>query len=162
MRRTLIRMRGIEFALAVIALAGGSIGFGQTHAARDSRFDQNLSREVRHQLVMVPWFSVFDNLAYSINGTEVTLTGQVRNSAIKRDAEDNVKSIEGVTAVHNNIEILPASPNDDQLRIAEYRAIYGFGPLQRYSQGAIQPIHIIVNMGHVTLEGVVANQADKD
>ncbi len=164
MHTTLVRMRTIEFALAAMTLLGGSIGFAQPQAARDnSKFEQTLNREVHHQLVMVPWFSVFDNLAYSINGSEVTLTGQVRNSAIKRDAENNVKSIEGVTAVHNNIgEILPDSPMDDQIRMAEYRAIYGFPSLQRYAQGAIQPIHIVVNMGHVTLEGVVANQADRD
>ena len=163
MHNNLVRMRTIEFALVVMALLGGSICFAQPQAARNnSKFEQTLNREVHHQLVTVPWFSVFDNLAYSINGSEVTLTGQVRNSAIKRDAENNVKSIEGVTAVHNNIQILPDSPMDDQIRMAEYRSIYGFPSLQRYAQGAIQPIHIVVNMGHVTLEGVVANQADRD
>ena len=161
MHRNLVKMRTIEFALAAIALLGGSIGFAQ-QGDRNSKLQQTLTREVHHQLVMVPWFSVFDNLAYSINGSEVTLTGQVRNSAIKRDAENAVKSIEGVTAVHNNIQILPASPMDDQIRAAEYRAIYGDSSLQRYSLGAIQPIHIVVNQGHVTLEGVVANEADRN
>jgi len=155
-------MRTIGLALVVMALFGGGIGFAQTQAERNRKADQTIAREVRHQLVMIPWFSVFDNLAYTINGTEVTLTGQVRNSAIKRDAENAVKGIEGVTAVHNNIQILPASPGDDQIRNAMYRTIYGDPALQRYALGVLQPIHIIVNMGHVTLEGVVANQADKD
>ena len=157
---TLVRMRSIEFALAAMTLLGGSIGFAQ--AGHDQKFAQTLSREVHHQLVMVPYFSVFDNLEYSIKGSVVTLTGQVTNGSVKDEAGSYVKGIEGVTAVHNNIEILPASPNDDQIRRAEYRAIYGFPALQRYAEGAIQPIHIIVNMGHVTLEGVVANQSDRD
>jgi hyperosmotically inducible protein len=143
-----------------MASLGASVGFAQ--AGRDQKFGQTLEREVHHQLVMVPWFSVFDNLAYSIKGTEVTLTGQVINGSIKSAAESNVKSIEGVTAVHNNIEILPASPMDDRIRRAEYRAIYGAPALQRYAQGAIQPIHIIVKGGHVALEGVVATKADRD
>jgi len=160
MHRALVRMRTIGLMLAVMVMLGGGIGFAQ--AGRSQKFEQNLNREVHHQLVMVPWFSVFDNLEYSIKGSEVTLTGQVRNGSIKDDAGAYVKSIEGVTAVHNNIEILPASPMDDQIRRAEYRAIYGFPSLQRYAEGAIQPIHIIVDMGHVTLEGVVANQSDWD
>jgi hyperosmotically inducible protein len=160
MNRTLVRMRTIGPMLAVMALLGGSIGFAQ--AGHDQKFAQNLNREVHHQLVTVPFFSVFDNLEYSIKGSEVTLTGQVRNSSIKEDAGAYVKSIEGVTAVHNNIEILPDSPMDDQIRRAEYRAIYGFPELQHYAEGVIQPIHIVVNMGHVTLEGVVANQTDRN
>jgi hyperosmotically inducible protein len=160
MNRNLFRMRTIGPMLAAMALLAGSVGFAQ--ARHDQKFSQNLNREVHHQLVMVPWFSVFDNLEYSINGSEVTLTGQVMNSSVKEDAGSYVKSIEGVTAVHNNIQILPASPMDDQIRRAEYRAIYGFPSLQRYAEGAIQPIHIIVDMGHVTLEGMVANEADRD
>src|ERR1700730_4261532 len=117
MYRALVRMRRIELMLVVMVLLGGSVGFAQ--AGRDQRFAQNLNREVHHQLVMVPWFSVFDNLEYSINGSEVTLTGQVMDSSVKEDAGAYVKSIEGVTAVHNNIQILPASPMDDQIRRAE-------------------------------------------
>lgn len=127
-----------------------------------AKYEQWLVKEVHHQLVMLPWYSLFDNLAYSVNGYDVTLEGQVVNPTLKSDAERAVKSIEGVEHVDNKIEVLPASPMDDQLRRAEYRAIYGFPSLQRYAMGAVPPIHIIVKNGRVTLEGVVANQADKD
>lgn len=121
-----------------------------------------MSREVRHELVMLPWYSVFDNLAYSVNGYRVTLLGQVVRPSLKSDAEAAVKSIEGVESVDNQIEVLPLSPNDDQIRRAEFRALYSQPSLQRYAEGAVPPIHIIVKNGHVTLEGAVATEADKD
>jgi hyperosmotically inducible periplasmic protein len=121
-----------------------------------------VKREVRHELVMLPWYSVFDNLAYSVNGGRVTLLGQVTNPTLKADAGTAVKGIEGVESVDNQIEVLPVSSDDDQIRRAEFRAIYGQPNLQRYAEGAVPPIHIIVKNGHVTLEGVVANEADKN
>lgn len=129
-------------------------------APRDS--EAWITKEVCHQLVMLPWYSVFDNLAYKVEGSKVTLIGQVTKPVIKSDAESAVKSIEGVQAVDNQIEVLPLSPMDDQIRRAEYRSIYGFGSLEMYSLRAVPPIHIIVKNGNVTLEGSVANQADKD
>jgi hyperosmotically inducible protein len=119
--------------------------------------DEYLKREVRHELMSVPWYSVFDIMKYSVNGEEVTLTGAVVNPTVKTDAENAVKHIEGVEK-----EVLPPSPMDDQIRRAEYRAIYSQGTLSRYGLGALQSIHIIVKGGHVTLEGEVDNQADKD
>ena len=121
-----------------------------------------LAHEVRHQLVLLPFYSVFDNLEYKINGSEVTLLGQVTRPTVKLDAENAVKAIEGVTKVVNNIEVLPVSPMDDQIRRAEFRAIYGEPALQRYAFGPVPPIHIIVKGGHVTLEGVVDSQGDKN
>ena len=121
-----------------------------------------LAQEVRHQLVLLPFYSVFDNLEYKINGSEVTLLGQVTRPTVKLDAENAVKAIEGVTKVVNNIEVLPVSPMDDQIRRAEFRAIYGEPALRRYAFGPVPPIHIIVKGGHVTLEGVVDNQGDKN
>jgi hyperosmotically inducible protein len=121
-----------------------------------------LADEVRHQLVLLPFYSVFDNLEYKIDGTEVTLLGQVTQPTVKIDAENAVKRIEGVTKVINNIEVLPLSPMDDQIRRAEFRAIYSDPALRRYSFGPVPPIHIIVKNGHVTLEGVVDNQGDKN
>jgi hyperosmotically inducible protein len=121
-----------------------------------------ISREVRHELVMLPWYSVFDNLAYSVNGYRVTLVGQVVRPSLKSDAEAAVKSIEGVESVDNQIEVLPLSPNDDQIRRAEFRAIYSQPSLQRYAEGAVPPIHIVVKNGHVSLEGAVSTEADKD
>ncbi len=124
--------------------------------------DQNIAREVRHELVTLPWYSVFDNLAYRVDpdGT-VTLMGQVVRPTLKDDAERAVKRIPGVTRVKNEIEVLPLSPDDDRVRMAEFRAIYGDPALSRYALGAVPPIHIIVKNGHVTLEGVVANPMDK-
>jgi hyperosmotically inducible protein len=121
-----------------------------------------ITREVRHELVMLPWYSVFDNLGYSVNGYRVTLVGQVVRPSLKSDAEAAVKNIEGVESVDNQIEVLPPSPNDDQIRRAEFRAIYSQPSLQRYAEGAVPPIHIVVKNGHVSLEGAVATEADKD
>ena len=123
---------------------------------------ERITREARHELVMLPYYSVFDNLAYKVEGNTLTLLGQVSRPSLKNDAENSVKKIEGVDRVVNNIEVLPTSPNDDRIRREEYRAIYGDATLSRYSWGAVPPIHIIVNNGHVTLEGVVDNEADKN
>jgi hyperosmotically inducible protein len=126
------------------------------------KYEQWLTREVGHELIQVPWLSVFDNLQYSVKGSEVTLSGQVWQPVTKQDAATAVKGIEGVTKVNNNIEVLPLSPMDDQTRRAEYRAIYGFPELQRYAMGVLPSIHIIVKNGHVTLAGSVDNQMDKN
>ena len=125
-------------------------------------YEDWLSQEVHNQLVLLPFYSVFDNLEYKINDREVTLLGQVTQPTVKTDAEVAVKAIEGVTKVIDNIEVLPVSPMDDQIRRAEFRAIYRDPALQRYAFGPVPPIHIIVRNGHVTLEGVVANQGDKN
>ena len=121
-----------------------------------------LYKEVRHQLIMLPWYSVFDNLAYKVESDKVILYGQVTRPSLKSDAEAAVKSIEGVASVVNNIEVLPPSPMDDQLRRVLYRAIYGDAALSRYSIQAVPSIHIIVKGGNVTLEGAVDNETDKN
>ncbi len=128
----------------------------------ETKYREQLSKEVRHQLVMLPWYSVFDNLAYKVEGDKVTLSGQVTRPVLKSDAGAAVKSIEGVASVVNNIEVLPLSPMDDQLRRAVFRAIYGDAGLSRYSVQAVPSIHIIVKNGNVTLEGVVDNETDKN
>ena len=122
----------------------------------------NLAREVRHQLVLLPYYSVFDNLAFRVDGDHVTLEGQVSRPTLKSDAENVVKSIEGVRSVTNNIEVLPTSPMDDQLRRALFQAIYSDPSLSRYAWSAVPSIHIIVKNGNVTLEGVVDNETDKN
>jgi hyperosmotically inducible periplasmic protein len=125
--------------------------------------ESRLAREVRHQLLMLPYYGVFDDLAFRVDGSTVTLLGKVARPTLKSDAENVVKKIEGVDRVINKIEVLPLSPMDDQIRLAEFRAIYGDSALStRYGYRALPSIHIIVENGHVTLEGVVANQADKD
>jgi hyperosmotically inducible protein len=105
---------------------------------------------------------VFDSLEYKVEGHTVTLSGQVTRPTLKSDAEGVVKKIEGVQKVINNIEVLPVSPHDDRIRLAVYRAIYGQASLNRYAIRAVPPIHIIVKDGNVTLEGIVANESDKN
>jgi len=121
-----------------------------------------IAREARHELVMLPYYGVFDNMAFKVEGSTVTLLGQVTRPTLKSDAENVVKGIEGVEKVNNQIEVLPLSSMDDSIRIATYRAIFSQPGLDRYAMQAVPPIHIIVANGKVSLEGVVANQADKD
>jgi hyperosmotically inducible periplasmic protein len=123
--------------------------------------EDRITREVRHELVMLPYYSVFDNLAYKVSGYTVTLVGQVTKPTLKSNAEKAVKSIEGVQNVVNNIEVLPLSSMDDQIRRAVYRAVYGQSGMEIYSLQAVPPIHIIVKNGNVTLTGAVANAGDK-
>jgi hyperosmotically inducible protein len=132
---------------------------GQRDNAREQ---QNLSREVYHQLVLLPHLTVFDNLQYQVNGDNVTLSGETSQPVNKSDAETAIKGIEGIGTITNNIKVLPLSPMDDQIRRAEFGAIYSFPSLQKYAWNSVQSIHIIVENGHVTLEGVVDSQADKD
>ena len=142
-------MRTLAFLLPL------ALCFGDATADR-------ISREVRHELVMLPYYSVFDNLAYRVDGTRVTLFGQVTRPTLLSDAENVVKKIEAVTGVTNEIEVLPVSPNDSRLRRALFQAIYSKPALQRYAVGAVPPIHIIVKNGNVTLVGAVANEMDKN
>lgn len=122
-----------------------------------------LVKEVRHELVMLPYYNVFDNLTYSVDGGTITLAGQVTNPVLKSSAENVVKHIEGVQQVVNKIEVLPLSPNDDRIRRAVYQKIYGYPSLStRYGFQALPSIHIIVKNGNVTLEGVVDNASDKN
>ena len=132
------------------------------HQRSEEKYRERLAKQVRHQLVMLPWYSVFDNLAFRIDRDKVTLLGQVTRPVLKSDAETVVKRIEGVAAVRNDIEVLPLSPMDDQLRRAEFRAIYGEAGMQRYANQPIPAIHIIVKNGNVTLEGVVDNEMDRN
>ena len=111
---------------------------------------------------MLPFYTLFDNLEYKVEGSKVTLMGQVVRPNLKDDAASAVKHVRGVETVDNQIKVLPLSPMDDQLRRAEYRAIYSQPNLQMYAMRSVPPIHIIVDHGNVTLEGVVARQADKD
>jgi hyperosmotically inducible protein len=127
-----------------------------------ARGQDRVAREVRHELVMLPYYGVFDNLAYRVDGGAVTLLGQVTRPTLKSDAENVVKQIEGVERVNNQIQVLPLSSMDDRIRIATYRTIFSKPGLDRYAMQAVPPIHIIVDNGKVTLEGVVASQADKD
>ena len=142
--------------------ANGNPAASTTQKNQEPKTQGQLEREVRHELVMLPYYSVFDNFAFRVDGDKVTLEGQVVRPTLKSDAEAVVKKIAGVGSVVNNIEVLPVSPMDDQLRRATYRAIYGEGGLPRYAESAVPSIHIIVKNGNVTLEGVVDTESDKN
>jgi hyperosmotically inducible protein len=132
-------------------------------AAQDSaKSQERIIREVRHELLMLPYFGVFDYIAFKVDGSTVTLLGQVVRPVLKSDAENSVKRIEGVEKVDNQIEVLPPSSMDDGLRIALFRAIYQYPALQKYELGVQKPIRIIVKNGRATLEGVVDSEADKN
>ena len=158
--------RGVFALAALLALvplqAQKNKDKGSAVANSGAKGQDRIAREVRHELVMLPYYGVFDNLAYRVDGTTVTLMGQVTKPTLKSDAGNVVKGIEGVERVENKIQVLPLSSMDDGVRLAEYRAIYGTPGLDRYAMQAMPPIHIIVENGKVTLEGVVATQADKD
>ena len=121
----------------------------------------SLESQVRHELLMLPYYNVFDNLTFRVEDGTVILSGAVTDPVLKSDAEHVVKRLEGVARVTNEIEVLPLSPFDNRIRWSTYRAIYAYSPLQRYAMGVVPSIHILVKNGHVTLEGVVANEQDK-
>jgi hyperosmotically inducible protein len=142
--------------LPLLPLILAATVFGQASST------ERIAKEVRHELVMLPYYGVFDNLAYKVDGDTVTLMGHVTRPTLKSDAENVVKRIEGVEHVKNEIEVLPPSPNDDRIRRAVFHAVYGNPNLDRYALQAVPPIHIIVKNGNVTLVGVVASEADKN
>ena len=118
--------------------------------------------KVRHQLVMLPYYNIFDDLSFRVDNGTVTLFGAVTDPVLKSDAQRVVERVEGVSRVENQIEVLPLSPMDNEIRYREYRAIFGYGPLQRYSLGAVPSIHIIVKNGNVTLTGAVSSEMDRN
>jgi len=147
---------------ATLALAL-TLGLAVTAISQaQTRSQERLEREVRHELVMLPYYGVFDSLSFRVEGGKVTLLGEVTRPTLKSSAEAVVKAIEGVETVDNQIEVLPLSPNDDRIRLAVYRAIYRDNSLSRYALRAVPPIHIIVKNGDVRLEGIVANETDKN
>lgn len=173
-RRLGTRSIRVVISCLVISLvpAAGSSAFASDGGARQTApppserggqaLQQWLTREVGHELDLLPWLTIFDNLQYQVNGSEVTLLGQVVNPVTKDDAEKAVKGIEGVTKINNRIQVLPLSPLDAQIRRAEFHAIYSEPQLQRYGMGTMPSIHIIVENGHVTLLGSVDSESDKN
>ncbi len=157
-----MRVKNLMMATAFLSLlVGGSVGTLFAKQTSSSPTQQQLEKRVRHALVTLPRYSVFDNLAYSVDNGKVTLMGEVLRPSLKADAEDAVKRVEGVTSINDKIEVLPISPRDDRIRREVYRAIFGQEALSYYSIPAIPPIHIIVKNGNVVLEGAVATQSDK-
>jgi hyperosmotically inducible periplasmic protein len=151
------RILGLVVILAISAVAAIA-----APAASNGRSagDEQVAKKVRHELVTLPYYGVFDNLAYKVEGNTVTLYGQVVEATTRSDAERRVAKIDGVERVINNIEVLPLSSFDNEIRVRAYRTIFRTGSLYRYAMGANPSIHIVVKGGHLTLEGVVANDAD--
>jgi osmotically-inducible protein OsmY len=168
---SVFRFRSLMVLAGLLLIATLDLGAAQrdknpatlnTPANRNARRIEALKEEVRHQLVTLPYYTVFDWLEAQVkpDGT-VTLMGEVTRPTVKDDAEHRVKKLEAVSRAINNIEVLPLSPMDDELRVALYRAIYRFdSPLFRYGTQSVPPIHIIVKNGHVTLKGIVLNEGD--
>jgi osmotically-inducible protein OsmY len=153
--RTKIRNLGLVLIL-------GLVGLPLAASAAYSQSVSTLQNKVRHELVTLPYYSIFDHLSYRVDGSTVILSGEVTRPTLKTSAERVVARIEGVTAVENNIEVLPLSNFDNQIRFGVLRAVYGSPVLNRYALQAVGPIHIIVKNGNVTLEGVVARQMEKN
>ncbi|HEV2419524.1 MAG TPA: BON domain-containing protein [Terriglobia bacterium] len=152
------------FSLAVlqpIVLGAGAQSSGAQRPVPE-RAESRLERAIRRQLVTLPYYSMFDWFTYRISGYDVELDGYAVRPSLKSAAGNVVKGIEGVQKVTNNIKVLPPSTMDDRIRLAEYRAIYRYPGFEKYAIQAIGPIHIIVNSGHVILEGVVDSNSDKD
>jgi hyperosmotically inducible protein len=147
--------------LAVIIMTIGLTGSTILSAAPKSPSAGGLEGRVRHELVMLPRLTLFDDLSFRVDGSTVTLLGEVTQPVLKSDAGNAVERIEGVTRVDNEIEVLPLSPIDSGIRAGEYRAIFA-GPLYRYAMGTLPSIHILVKNGNVTLTGVVENQSDRE
>jgi len=168
MMREAIRIFANKFMIFALLFAmAGTSAFAAPNARKpapngSAQYQAWLTNQVRHQLVMLPWLTVFDNLEYRVEGNRVVLSGEVVRPVLKDDAANAVRHIEGVEAVENNIEVLPVSNFDDQIRRQELRAIYGFPSLQRYGLGTMPSIRIIVKNGQVTLEGAVSDQGDKN
>jgi len=150
--------------LLATVLAFVTLGAAQ-EAQRDqpsAKSQERIVKEVRHELLMLPYFGVFDYIAFKVEGSTVTLLGEVVRPTLKSDAENSIKRIEGVEKIENQIDVLPPSSMDDRLRIRLFRAIYQYPALQKYELGVQKPIRIIVKSGRATLEGVVDNEADKN
>jgi BON domain-containing protein len=168
------KLKLVAVLLVMIPALAGSIllpagppdpGAKHSKSDRDQDYGQPngyLARAVQHELLMLPYYSVFDDLEFRVDGYNVTLTGDVVWPTLKSDAGNVVKRVEGVQHVDNRIRVLPLSSFDDRIRRATYRAIYGYPTLQRYALQPVGSIHIIVDNGHVTLKGVVANSMDRN
>jgi hyperosmotically inducible protein len=156
-REEIMRASGFSAVLAT-ALLGAPV---LVYASSGSPASALLEERVRHELASLPYYTVFDNLAFRVDADQVTLIGQVTQPVVKEDAERAVRKLAGVRSVNSQIEVLPLSRADDQIRRSTYYAVYGYGPLERYGFGSQPGIRIVVKNGHVTLTGAVANAMDR-
>jgi hyperosmotically inducible periplasmic protein len=157
-----LRTKLLALAAVVAISASAALAAPANESGQAVGYDQ-LAKKVRHELVTLPWYGVFDNLEYQIDGSTVTLYGQVVQASTRKDAERRVSRIAGISRVVNQIEVLPVSPFDDSIRARTYRALFGWNsPLFMYGRGVNPSIHIVVSGGHVSLEGVVSNEGDRN
>ena len=154
--------RQIGKMMMTAAVAGAMLLPAATTSENTPKAQERLQREVRRELITLPFLGIFDNLSYRIEGDTVTLTGQTVRPVLKSDAANRLRGIEGIAKVVNEIEVLPLSPFDDRLRLLVARTVYGQSALNRYALGANPSIRIIVKNGNVTLEGVVDREMDKN
>src|SRR6266566_327251 len=159
--------KGLNMKVRTLALCVGmmasAFSFSVQNAMASERGMERLDKQVKHELNMLPYVNAFDYLTFTVDANNnVTLSGEVTNPVVKSDAANVVKRIEGVEHVNNQIQVLPVSFFDNGSRLRLYRAIYGYGPLQKYALGVNKPIRIIVENGHVTLMGVVDSEMDKN
>src|SRR5450755_677773 len=152
-----MKSRLMTTVASLVLVTVSAVAFGQAPKSQD-----RIVKEVRHELLMLPYFGVFDYIAFKVDGSTVTLLGAVVKPVTKSDAENSIKRIEGVDKVDNQIDVLPPSSMDDRLRQRLFRAIYQYPALERYELGVQKPIRIIVKNGRLTLEGVVDSEGDKN
>lgn len=148
----------LVFSLGLLTIPA----WAQRSSHPSPKYSQYVQRELTHRILMLPYYGVFDAIGFQVEGYTVTLFGKVTRPSLKEDAEHAIKGIEGVERINNQIEVLPASFFDDDIRRRTFRAIYGYAPLQRYALPPIKPIRIIVDRGHVTLEGIVDSNGDRN
>ncbi len=148
-----------NLALAGILVCLPLVGTGLANTTPEQ---ERLAQQVRHELLMLPFFGVFDDLSFTLEGRTVVLSGQVTRPVLASSAAQVVKGIRGVEEVVNRIEVLPLSPMDDRIRLAVYRTLFRQPSLSRYTLGAIPPVRILVKNGNVTLTGVVLNEMDRN
>jgi len=162
MKRTGVGLLITVLSLVVLPVPASQNSGGRRNAASEEQASAKLSREIRHEILILPFYSVFDSVNFTLQGNKVILTGLVLRHSLRKHAEEAVKSIEGIDVVENRIEILPTSPSDDELRSGIYRAIYEDTTLAHYAVQSVPPVHIIVKNGNVSLEGSVESLADKN
>ncbi len=155
-----------KLAASVLILAASLVAAlslrAQNGTSGNSREELRIAKQVRHEIVIEPYLNVFDSVNFNVDGPNVTLTGAVTQPTVKNDIVKSVKRIEGVQHVDDQIKVLPPSPADQRIRRALFRSIYRYPPLQKYAGPVVKPIQIIVDSGHVTLEGVVDSESDKN
>jgi hyperosmotically inducible protein len=155
-------MNKVAVLAAALVIAASAVAAAPADAGSQRLASEPLAKKVRKELVTLPWYGVFDNLSYEIDGSTVKLYGQVVQPSTRKDAERRVGRLAGVERVVNNIEVLPLSPFDDSIRAAAYRTLFGWNsPLFRYGRGTNPSLHIVVGRGNLTLEGVVSNEGDR-